>query len=280
VLVPDPAWMPHVNVVELLGGRVRRVPGKPENRFWPTLEDWEKQVSPSTVALVINSPNNPTGYVADRDYLSGVAAFASRHGLYILSDEVYHKLLYDGCPHACMASLPGARERTLLINSFSKTYAMTGWRVGFLAGPSRIIGEALKASQYSITNVPPFIQEAAREALVGKEIQGIVRRMLDVYDRRRNLVVSLWGQGSTKARIAIPDGAFYFFLDVRDVGRSSIEVAQDFLSSTGVAMVPGSVYGPSGEGFLRMTIAASDDVVRTGTLSLLAWIAQHIDRSV
>jgi aspartate/methionine/tyrosine aminotransferase len=157
---------------------------------------------------------------------------------------------------------------------------MTGWRVGFLAGPSRIIGEALKASQYSITNVPPFIQEAAREALVGKEIQGIVRRMLDVYDRRRNLVVSLWGQGSTKARIAIPDGAFYFFLDVRDVGRSSIEVAQDFLSSTGVAMVPGSVYGPSGEGFLRMTIAASDDVVRTGTLSLLAWIAQHIDRSV
>ena len=141
------------------------MPSSPENDFLPTLDAWQQAVTPRTVALVINSPNNPTGTVADGEYLQALNQFAAQHNLYVVSDEVYDSLLYDGAEHVSFATLPGAKERTLLVNSLSKTYAMTGWRVGYLCAPKPLIDQALKVSQHSISNLAPFIQKAAAFAL-------------------------------------------------------------------------------------------------------------------
>ena len=276
VLVPDPTWMTHFNLVTVCGGNPVRVPARPENGFWPLLEDWERAVSPRTVALVLNSPSNPTGAVATREYLERVNQFAAARNLYVISDEVYDHILYDGRQHTCFAALPGARSRCLLINSFSKTYAMTGWRIGYLAGPAEVVSQALKASQHSITNVAPFVQRAAAFALTDAEVQQEVSRMAAAYARRRDSVLRIWREfGATPVRADAPQGAFYFFLDVRQLGRPSEEIAESLLEEASVATVPGSVYGEGGEGFLRMTSAASDEDVQNGFRGLLKWAAQQ-----
>jgi aspartate/methionine/tyrosine aminotransferase len=272
VLIPDPAWMTHANVVTWLGGRAVRVPGSCDNNFWPTFADWERAVSSRTVALVVNSPNNPTGAVADKGYLSQLNQFADVHNLYVISDEVYENILYDGRGHTCFASLVGAKERTLLVNSLSKTYAMTGWRVGYLAAPTDIIASALKASQHSITNLAPFIQRAAAFALTDSAMQEAARQMTLTYTRRRDMVMQLW-RDSAPSLIPLnePQGAFYFFVDVRALGMPSVQIAEQFLEEASVALVPGSTFGACGEGFLRLTIAAADTEIEAGFKALLQW---------
>ncbi len=272
VLIPDPAWMTYVNVVKILRGRPVRVRSLVENSFWPTPAEWEKGISTRTVALVVNSPNNPTGSVAEADYLAELNAFAAAHNLYVISDEVYHNILFDGRTHTCFASLPDAKARTLLIGSLSKTYAMTGWRVGYLAGPAAVIGEALKGGQNSVTHVAPFIQKAAAFALTDPDVAEAARRMTETYARRREQVLRLWQEsGPQLVRPNRPQGAFYFFLDVRPLGEPSHVIAERLIEEALVAMVPGAVYGPSGEGFLRMTIAAADAQIEEGFRAFLAW---------
>ncbi len=276
VLLVDPAWMPHVNIVRMLGARVVRVPANAENDFWPALEDWSRALSPKTVALVVNSPNNPTGAVATRDYLIALNDFAKAHGLYVISDEVYDNILYDGHAHTCFSSLPDAKDHTILVNSFSKTYAMTGWRVGYLAGNAEVISNALKASQHSITNVAPFIQKAAAFALNDPQTQQFVQNMMRVFSRRRAMTIQLWQTHSgTPIRLYPPQGAFYFFLDVRTLGVPSALIAQNLLNDVLVALAPGSFYGPAGEGFLRMTIAAADQEIQNGFQSVLEWVDKN-----
>lgn len=272
VLVPDPAWMTHVNTVKAVGGRPVRVPSVAENNFWPTLADWESCLTSRTVALVVNSPNNPTGKVAEADYLAEVVAFAVAHDLYVISDEVYDGILFDRRKHTCVASLPGAKDRTLLVQSLSKTYAMTGWRVGWLAGPDKVIAQALKAGQNSITNLAPFIQEAAAFALTDADMAKESRTMAEAYERRRDRVVSRYDEAQGGAiRLSAPEGAFYFFLDARGLGLPSQVVAERLLNEASVSVVPGNVYGPSAEGFLRMTIAASDETIDAGFEALMDW---------
>ena len=275
VLVPDPSWMTHVNLVRLAGGRPVRVPARPENGFLPTMSSWEKMLSARTVALVLNSPSNPTGSVACKEYLGQLCDFAARKDLYIISDEVYESILYNGLRHTCSASLPGAKERCLIVNSFSKTYAMTGWRIGYLAAPQRVINQALKASQHSITNVAPFIQKAAIAALCDSTVAFAVREMTGAYSRRRDKVIRMWHESPGPVRLHEPRGAFYFFIDVRELKMPSCAIAESLLSETGVAVVPGSVYGENGEGFLRMTIAAADETIANGFRCLLDWAAKH-----
>ena len=277
VLIPDPAWMTHANVVALLGGRAVRASSSLEHAFWPTFADWEKVVTRRTVALVVNSPNNPTGAVARRDYLNQLNQFAAAHDLYVISDEVYENILYDDRQHTCFASLKGARERTLTINSLSKTYAMTGWRVGYLAAPAEIIGSALKASQHSITNLAPFIQRAAAFALTDPAMQEEARRMVAAYARRRAMVIRLWREnGPTPVRLLEPEGAFYFFLDLRALCMPSSQVAEELLQEASVALVPGSTFGQCGEGFLRLTIAAADSEIEAGFQALLKWATSRL----
>ncbi len=275
VLIPDPIWMTHVNVAKMLGAVVKRVPSRPEGNFWPQIEDWEDAMSPRTVALVVSSPNNPTGSMASEEYLAALVQFATRNNLYIISDEVYESIVFDNRKHVPVASLPGAREKTLLVNSFSKTYAMTGWRIGYLATSATVIDQALKASQNSITNVSPFVQRAAICALTDPEVATKVKEMAACYQQRRDLALHvLKFPPGADIGVVEPQGTFYLFLDVRKLGIRSDVVAARLLDEALVSMVPGSVYGGCGEGFLRMTIAASERDIEAGLHRLLEWAVQ------
>jgi len=272
ILIPDPNWMTHVNIASMLGAAVKRVRSRAEDGFWPRISDWESAASPKTVALLLNSPNNPTGSVASEEYLAALVQFALRHNLYIISDEVYEAILFDRRRHVSVASLPDARDRTLLVNSFSKTYAMTGWRIGYLAAPARVIDQALKAGQNSITNVAPFVQKAALCALTDKDASEASREMGRRYELRRDLALRLLDSAPGGTSAICPQGAFYLFLDMRSLGQPSVTLANRLLDEALVSMVPGVAYGRCGEGFLRMTIAVSEHEIETGLKRLIDWI--------
>lgn len=276
VLIPDPSWQTHANMVRVLRGEPILVPGRPDEGFVPTIEDWRAALRPNTKALVVNTPCNPTGAVLSREYLAELVAFAQEHDLWVISDEVYDSLLYDGAKHISAASIPGAKERTLLLNSLSKTYAMTGWRIGYLAAPKDVISTALKASQHSITNLAPFVQRAGAFALTDPVAQEAAAEMQRAYARRRSLVLDLHRAATdTAVRLFVPEGAFYFFIDMRAFGLDSVTIAERILTENGAALMPGVAYGSQGEGFLRMTIAASDAEVEAGFRAVLDWAAKQ-----
>lgn len=272
VLIPDPSWATHSNMVSMLRGQALRVPAAAEHGFIPPLEAWERALTPQTRAIVLNWPSNPTGAVAAREYLIELTKFAVRHDLWVISDEVYENLTYDGVEHTCIASLPGMKERALVLNSLSKTYAMTGWRVGYLAAPQQVIERALKASQNSITCVTPFIQKAATFALSDPGVQQAASDMRDAYARRRELVLRLAREhGTSPVKVTAPDGAFYFFIDMRALGMPSIQICETLLEEAAVALVPGVAFGEQGEGFVRMTTAASEAEIEAGFKAILNW---------
>ncbi len=271
VLIPDPTWATHANMVIMLRGNPVRVPAPAENGFLPTFEDWEKSVTPRTRIIVINYPSNPTGVYPSKDYLQNLQDFASSRNLWVVSDEVYENLYYSEHPVSA-AAFPIGRERTIIIHSLSKTYAMTGWRVGYLAAPAGVISNALKASQISITCVAPFIQKAAAFALSDPGVQIAAAEMREAYTRRRGIVLKLASElGSKKVLVSAPMGAFYFFLDFRPMNNTSVEICEKILDEIGVGLVSGSAFGKYGEGFVRMTIAASDEDVETGFRKIVNW---------
>ena len=271
VLVPDPSWATHSNMAIMLRGSVIRIPAPAENGFIPFFESWEKALTPKTRVIVLNYPSNPTGAYPAREYLQKLHDFAAQHNLWIVSDEVYGSLYYGERP-TCAAAFEGAKERTLLVNSLSKSYAMTGWRVGFLAAPSHVIESALKAGQNSITCVAPFIQKAAAFALTDPAIQEVTANMRAAYARRRDLVMRLsYELECDKVKVIPPQGAFYFFLDLRALKMSSVEMCERILEEVGVGLVPGSAFGEYGEGFIRMVISASDEDVEVGFRKIVEW---------
>ncbi len=270
-LVPDPSWATHSNMAIMLRGQVTRIPAPAENGFIPYFDSWEKALTSKTRVIVLNYPSNPTGAYPTRAYLQKLQDFAKAHDLWIVSDEVYGSLYYGERPTSA-AAFDGAKERTLLVNSLSKSYAMTGWRVGFLAAPKPVIDNALKAGQNSITCVAPFIQKAAAFALTDPDIQQVTANMRSAYARRRELVLRISHElESEKVLVTPPQGAFYFFLDFRPLKMSSVEICERILEEAGVGLVPGSAFGAQGEGFVRMTIAASDEEVETGFRKIVEW---------
>lgn len=271
VLIPDPSWATHSNMAIMLRGNVIRVPAPAEAGFIPHFDSWLKALTPKTRVIVLNYPSNPTGAFPSREYLQTLQDFAAKHNLWIVSDEVYGSLYYEEKPTSAGA-LEGAKDRTILVNSLSKSYAMTGWRVGFLAAPQRVIEHALKAGQNSITCVAPFIQKAAAFALTDSSIQLVTAEMRAAYSRRRDLVMRMARELESDRVIAIPpQGAFYFFLDLRALRMSSVEMCERILEEEGVGLVPGSAFGEQGEGFIRMTIAASDEDVEAGFRKIVKW---------
>ena len=271
VLVPDPTWATHSNMAIMLRGNVIHVPAPAENGFIPQFDSWEKALTGRTRLIVLNYPSNPTGAYPTRAYLQKLQDFAKAHDLWIVSDEVYGSLYYGERPTSA-AAFDGAKERTLLINSLSKSYAMTGWRVGFLAAPKTVIDNALKAGQNSITCVAPFIQKAAAFALTDPENQKATENMRLAYAYRRELVLRIAHElESEKVLVTPPQGAFYFFLDFRPLRMSSLEICERILNEVGVGLVPGSAFGEQGEGFVRMTIAASDADVEAGFRKIVEW---------
>ena len=271
VLIPDPSWGTHANMVVMLRGSVIRVPAPAENGFIPYFESWEKALTTKTRAIVLNYPSNPTGAYPTRNYLQRLQDFAAANNLWIVNDAVYESLYYGDKPTSA-ASFDGVKERTILVNSLSKTYAMTGWRVGFLAAPASVISNAVKAGQNSITCLAPFIQKAAAFALTDPHVQQAVVDMRGAYARRRALVMQLSRElESEKILVTPPQGAFYFFLDLRPVKKTSLEICERILEEMSVGLVPGSAFGEQGEGFVRMTIAASDEEVEAGFRKVVEW---------
>ena len=279
VLVPDPSWATHANMATMLRGKVIRIPAPADNGFIPHFESWEQALTPKTRVIVLNYPSNPTGAYPTREYLQKLQDFATKHNLWIVSDAVYEDLYYGEKPTSA-AAFDGAKERTLLVNSLSKSYAMTGWRVGYLAAPQAVIDNALKAGQNSITCVAPFIQKAAAFALTDPHIQQVTADMRAAYARRRELVLrlahglesgALSVSKGEKVMVTPPQGAFYFFLDFRPLKMTSLEICERILEEAGVGLVPGSAFGEQGEGFIRMTIAASDEDVEAGFRKIVEW---------
>jgi aspartate/methionine/tyrosine aminotransferase len=271
VLIPDPSWATHANMVTMLRGQVVRVPAPFENGFIPPIEAWGQVVTTRTRVIVLNYPSNPTGAYPSREYMIQLQEFAAKHNLWVVSDEVYENLYYGEKPTSA-GGVSGAKERTLLVNSLSKTYAMTGWRVGYLAAPKQVIDNAIKAGQNSITCVAPFVQKAAAFALSDEGVQSAAAKMRNTYARRREIVLRIVKEfDSDRVLIEPPMGAFYFFLDFHSLGMTSVLVCERLLDEAGVGLVPGSAFGEQGEGFVRMTIAASDDTIEAGIRAIMEW---------
>ncbi len=279
VLIPDPSWGTHANMATMLRADVIRIPAPAENGFIPHFESWQKALTPRTRVIVLNYPSNPTGAYPTHAYLGQLQEFAAQHNLWIVSDSVYENLYYGEKPTSA-AAFEGAQERTILVNSLSKTYAMTGWRVGYLAAPQAVIDNALKAGQNSITCVAPFVQKAAAFALTDPSVQQAAVEMRAAYARRRERVLrishelesaALSASKGEKVLVTPPQGAFYFFLDFRPLKMTSLEICERILEEAGVGLVPGSGFGAQGEGFIRMTTAASDEEVEAGFRKIVEW---------
>jgi len=253
VIIPDPGWVAYPGCVALAGGTVTRIPGYKKS-LAPDIDQLQKAITPKTKLLILNYPSNPTGMTLTSDQLKQIAEIAIRHNLLVLADEIYEKILYDGREHHSLASLEGMPERTITINGFSKTYAMTGWRIGYACAGARIIDQMLKVQQYSVTCANAFVQKAAVAALRGP--QECVTEMVEEYDRRRQAITN--GLNRIKGiSCRQPEGTFYVFADISQLGLSSVAAAEFLLDKARVGVVPGSAYGPSGEGYMRMSFANS-----------------------
>ncbi len=254
VLVPEPSWPNYRSVSTLIGARPVAVPLREANGFQLDPDEVESLITPRTRVLVLVSPQNPTGAVLSRATLEAIAAVVERHGLLVLSDEIYEKLIYDGQRHVSFASLPGMRERTVTINGFSKAYAMTGWRLGYLAAPEAMVTPMVKIREYMTSCVTTFAQYGAIAALEGT--QEPVAAMVREFARRRALVVEELNAMPGVSCLP-PGGAFYAFPNVTSFGRPGAEIADYLLERAQVAVVPGSAFGEAGEGYLRLSYASS-----------------------
>lgn len=252
VLVPEPCYVSYNACVTLAGGVPVSVCSNRENEFRVTVEQLATALTPRTKALLIGYPNNPTGAVMSREDLAAIARFAEQHDLIVISDEIYANLTYDG-EHTCFASLPGMRDRTILLNGFSKAYAMTGWRIGYALGNADFIAAMTKIHQYTMLCAPITAQIAAIEAI--KQGTASRNKMVDEYDRRRRLMVE--GLRNIGLDCFEPRGAFYVFPSIRNTGLTSLQFAEQLLQAEKVALVPGDAFGSCGEGFVRCSYASS-----------------------
>lgn len=261
VIVPDPSYTNYRGHVPLVSGKPVYVPAREEDGFLMAPEAIQRAISNRTRVLLINSPANPTGAVAPREMLEAYADLAQENHLTVVSDEAYEALVYDDVEHTSIASLPGMTERTVSVFSFSKTYAMTGWRVGYLTGPAQVV-DAMHRMQEEVVSCPvTFVQYGALAALTGP--QDCVSDMICEYDRRRRFIVD--GLSSIEGvRCLEPAGAFYAFPDVSSFGLSSVAMAKYLLKEAKVVTVPGDAFGPSGEGFLRLSYASDISDLEVG----------------
>ncbi|MBK9711628.1 MAG: aminotransferase class I/II-fold pyridoxal phosphate-dependent enzyme [Kouleothrix sp.] len=256
VIIPEPCFVAYPAGVAFADGVPVTVPTSVEHSFQVTGEAIAAAITPRTRAILIGYPNNPTGAVMPRERLLEVAELAERHDLLVFSDEIYDRLVY-GVTHTCFASLPGMRERTVLLGGFSKAYAMTGWRLGWLAAPADITAATRKIHQYAIMSAPTIAQYAGLEALHHGE--AAVQQMVAEYDRRRRVIVS--GLNEIGLPTFEAQGAFYVFPQVGHLGLSSDEFADRLLHDQHVAVIPGDAFGPSGAGFVRACYASSLDKI-------------------
>ena len=258
VIVPEPCYVSYRPTVILAGGVPVAVETTQADGFRLDIARLEKAVTPRTRALLLNYPSNPTGATLHADDLERLALFAARHDIVVISDEIYAELTYEG-RHKALATVPGMRERTVLVSGFSKSHAMTGWRLGYACGPADIIAAMVKIHQYTMLCAPTVSQFAAIEAL--QHCDDDVAAMRAEYDTRRRLIVSGFNDAGLCA--LMPEGAFYAFADIAATGMNSEQFCAELLAAEKVALVPGTAFGECGEGFIRACYAASIERIET-----------------
>jgi aspartate aminotransferase len=259
VLFPDPGWVSYAPMVHLAGGRPVPVLAAEETKFELDAEVLEAAVTPRTKAIVINSPSNPAGSIFSRNTMRAISDLVTDRDLFLISDEIYEKILYEGS-HVSPASFDGMFERTVTVHGFSKTYAMTGWRLGWLAAEKSLVKQLVKVQEHTITCAPPFAQWAGVAALNGPP--SVVAKMVEEFRARRDLMLEEF-RTIPEMRVSRPRGAFYFFPRYK-MEVSSDELAERLLKEAGVAVTPGAAFGDAGEGHLRFSYACSRADIRKG----------------
>lgn len=259
IIIPAPVWVNYVAIPASFGAKVVTVPLREENAFSLAAEDVEKAITDKTKMIVLVTPGNPTGGVIKETDLKAIAELAKKHDFLVIADEVYEHLIYDGEQHVSIGSFEGMKERTIVINSVSKTYSMTGWRIGWICADKPVMRSILRAHQYMVACATSFSQYGAYAALNGS--QDCVHQMVEQFDERRKYIVSAIND-MNKMHCVTPKGAFYVFANIKDMGMSSEEVSQFLLREAHVAAVPGSAFGEEGRGFIRFAYSTSMEGIK------------------
>ena len=268
VLIPQPSYVSYLPCAVLANGTPVIIELKAENEFRLTAEQLETAITPNTKLLVLPFPNNPTGAVMEREDLEAIAEVVIKHDIFVLSDEIYSELTYTKNSHVSIASLPGMKERTIVINGFSKSHAMTGWRLGYACGPAEVIAQMLKIHQFAIMCAPTTSQYAAVEAM--KNGDADVLAMREEYNGRRRYLMHRFKEMNLEC--FEPFGAFYMFPCIKEFGMTSDEFATALLKKEKVAVVPGTAFGACGEGFIRISYAYSLENLKTALDRIEAFI--------
>jgi len=264
LIVPDPGFLIYGSQVILAGGNPVFLPIREANHFQIDPNELEKMITPKTKAILLNSPSNPTGMVINRDILEKVAEIAKKYNLFIISDELYEDILFDGRKHLSIASLPGMKERTISIFGFSKSYAMTGWRIAYIACPESLIQEMIKIQQNTAVCPNSVTQRAVLYGLQNpRETNLSINNMREAYQKRRDVIMKGFSEIDGFDCLS-PEGAFYAFPNITKTGKSSGELSMYLLDECGVVTVPGNAFGQYGEGYLRFSFATSVDMIQNG----------------
>ncbi len=274
VIIPQPAYVSYEPCALLAGAKPVIIDLKAENEFRLTAEELENAITDKTKVLILPFPNNPTGAIMERKDLEEIAKVVIKHDIYVMSDEIYSELTYKD-KHVSIASIEGMQERTILINGFSKAYAMTGWRLGYACGPEKIIKQMTKIHQFAIMCAPTTSQYAAVEALRNGDDD--VKEMKNAYNQRRRFLLNAFKEMNLEC--FEPYGAFYVFPCIKEFGMTSEEFATKFLEEEKVAAVPGNAFGNSGEGYLRISYAYSLDNLKIAMERLKRFVEKLRNKS-
>lgn len=268
VLVPEPSFVCYSPIVSVCGGVPVPIVTRQEDKFRLTAQALREKITPRTKALILPFPNNPTGAVMRRPDLEAIAEVLRGTDIIVISDEIYSEMTYNGERHVSIVEIDGMRERTIVINGFSKAFAMTGWRLGYAMGPRPILKQMLKLHQYCIMSSPTVSQYAAIAAMT--KCRGDVEHMIDEYDMRRRLVVK--GFNDMGLKCFEPEGAFYVFPCIKSTGMTSSEFCEKLIYTKKVAVVPGNAFGQSGEGFVRVSYAYSLQHLTTALARIMEFL--------
>lgn len=270
IIIPQPSYVCYEPITQVCGGIPVIINTKPENNFKVTAKELMEKITPKTKALILPYPCNPTGAIMEKEDLEALAKVLKDTNILVISDEIYSELTFGGKTHVSPASIDSLKERTVVINGFSKSFSMTGWRLGFVCGPEPIIGQITKLHQFAIMCAPTTSQYAAIEAL--KNCDEEVKEMLEEYDTRRKIIVKGFNDLGLTCRE--PKGAFYAFPCIESTGMTSEEFCEKLLYSKKVAIVPGTAFGDSGEGFVRASYCYSTEHIKEALLRIKEFLEE------
>lgn len=273
VLIFDPSWVSYAPIIKMFGAIPVRISLKLENNFLIEKEEIEQKVSPKSKIILVNSPNNPTGRILKEKELKDIAEIAQKYRLFVISDEIYEKTIFDGNKNISLGSLTGMQDFTITVNGFSKAYAMTGWRLGYLAGPRNVVKEILKVHQHSSTCAPSFVQKAGVAALRGP--QESVKEMAAEFEKRRDILLEEFSR-IPDLRYAKPEGTFYVFPNISFTKRSSVEFARLLLEEAHVAVTPGVGFGGCFDSHIRIAFTTGKHEIREALKRMNQLIAKIV----